>query len=82
MVFDEYNVEIDEIDQLHVGLIVRALRLIVLGRTLGEAQPLARAAITSRRQEGSQHSAQGAAALTGDSVTAAMSQPPDACPAA
>jgi len=82
MVLDEYNVEIDEIDQHHVGLIVRALRLIVLGRTLGEAQQLARAAIASRRQEGSQHSAQSAAALTGDSVTAVMSKPPEACPAA
>jgi len=28
MVLDEYNVEIDEIDQHHVGLIIRALRLI------------------------------------------------------
>ena len=64
MVLDDYNVEIDEIDQHHVGLIIRALRLIVLGRTLGEAQQLARAAIAARRQEASQHSAQGAAALT------------------
>jgi hypothetical protein len=54
----------------------------VLGRTLGEAQQLARAAIASRRQEGSQHSAQRAAALAGHSVPAAMSKPPHACPAA
>ena len=79
MLLDEYKIEIDEIDQHHVGLIIRALRLIVLGRTLGEAQQLARAAITSRRQEGSQHSAQGAAALTGDSVTASRRTGPRRC---
>jgi hypothetical protein len=48
MVLDEYSVKIDEIDQLHVVLVIRALRLLVLGRTFEEAQRLARAAILSR----------------------------------
>ena len=48
---DGYYVEIDELDQHHVVLVMRALRLIVLGRTFGEAQQLARAAIASRSQE-------------------------------
>jgi hypothetical protein len=82
MVLDEYNIEIDEIDQHHVVLVIRALRLIVLGRTLSEAQKLARAAVASHRQEGGQHSAQSAAGLTSDSVTVTRSMPPDVCQAA
>jgi hypothetical protein len=34
---DEYDVEIEEIDQQHVVLVIRPLRLIVQRRTLGEA---------------------------------------------
>ena len=50
---DGYNVEIEieELGQHHVVLVIRALRLIVLGRTLGDAQQLARAAIASRSQD-------------------------------
>jgi hypothetical protein len=76
MVLDEYNAEIDEIDRDHVVLVVRALRLIVLGRTLDEAQQLAGAAIASRRPEGSQFWAQRGADLTGDEVPGALSEPP------
>jgi hypothetical protein len=76
------TVEIDEIDQHHVVLVIRALRLIVLGRTLSEAQRPARAAIASRRQEGGQHLAQSAAALRGDGVTATLCKSPDARQAA
>lgn len=48
---DDVTVEIDEIDQQHVVLAVRALRLIVLGRTLAEAQALVRAAVAFRSQD-------------------------------
>jgi hypothetical protein len=63
---DEYNVEVEEIDQQHVALVIRALRLIVLGRTLAEARQLAMAAITWRRREGGQHWPQPAVGPTGD----------------
>ena len=53
---DEYNVEIEEIDQQHVVLVIRALRLIVLGRTLHEALQLATTAIAWL--DGGQHSSQ------------------------
>jgi hypothetical protein len=43
---DDYTVDIDETDPRRVVLIVRALRLIVLGQTLAEARALANAAIT------------------------------------
>jgi hypothetical protein len=45
---DDYTVEIDETDPRRVVLIVRILRLIVLGQTLAEARALATAAITFR----------------------------------
>ena len=82
MVLDEYNVEIDEIDPCHVVLVIRALRLIVLGRTLDEAKQLASAAIASRSQEGGQRSAQSAAGLTGDDLPGAISKLLDASQAA
>jgi hypothetical protein len=43
---DDYTVEIDETDPRRVVLIVRTLRLIVLGQTLADARALANAAIT------------------------------------
>ena len=39
---NDYNVELDEIDQYHVTLVIRALAPIVLGRTPGEAEQLAK----------------------------------------
>jgi hypothetical protein len=63
---DEYDVENEEISQQHVVLVIRALRLIVLGRTLHEAQQLAAAAISWRRQEQAGRWPQPAAGPTSD----------------
>ncbi|MBO0766923.1 MAG: hypothetical protein J2P50_20350, partial [Hyphomicrobiaceae bacterium] len=46
-----YRVEIEDSGSEHVVLSIPALRLIVIGRTLGEAEELARAAIAFRRQD-------------------------------
>jgi hypothetical protein len=69
---DEYNFEIEEISQQHVVLVIRALRLIVLGRTLHEAQQLAMAAIAWRRQEGALPWAQPAAGSRSDEATSKL----------
>ena len=45
---DGYDVEVDQHDRERVVLAVPALRLIVFGRTLDEAEAWARAAITFR----------------------------------
>ena len=45
---DEYDVEVDQRDRERVVLAAPALRLIVFGRTLVEAEAWARAAITFR----------------------------------
>jgi hypothetical protein len=79
---DEYNVEIDEIDQHHVRLVVRALRLIVLGRTLDEAKELARAAIASRRQDVDRPTAQSTTSRTSDGAIATTTVRPDTSQAA
>ena len=79
---DGYYVEIDELDQHHVVLVMRALRLIVLGRTLGEAQQLARAAIASRSQEDGRRWAQTAASRVYDDAIAASTEAPDTAQAA
>ena len=42
---DEHIIEIDQIEDGHVVLVVRSLRLIVMGRTLEEARVWARSAI-------------------------------------
>jgi hypothetical protein len=57
---DEYNVEIEEIDQQQVVLVIRALRLIVRGRTPVEARQLATAAIAWRVQESDARRSHGA----------------------
>jgi hypothetical protein len=69
---DEYNVEIEEIDQQHVVLVIRALHLIVLGRTLDEAQQLATAAIAWRRQDGGLPWAQRANGSRSDEATSKL----------
>ena len=74
---DGYNVELDELDQHHVVLVMRALRLIVLGRTLGEAQQLARAAIASHSQEMAGAGSQTAASRVYDYAIAASIEAPD-----
>jgi len=79
---DGYNVEVDELDQHHVVLVIRALRLIVLGRTLGEAQQLARAAIALRSQEDARRWAQTAAGRVYDDALAASTKAPDSSQAA
>lgn len=81
---DGYNVEIEieELGQHHVVLVIRALRLIVLGRTLGDAQQLARAAIASRSQDDERRWAQPAAARDFDDAIAASTEAPDASRAA
>jgi hypothetical protein len=75
---DEYDVEIEEIDQQHVVLVIRALRLIVQGRTLREAQQLATAAIAWRRLEGGQAWAQSPASEPGDEAIEAPASLSDA----
>ena len=70
---DEYNVEVEEIDQQHVALVIRALRLIVLGRTLAEARQLATAAIAWQRQEGG-HWPQPAAGIASDEAIQGASE--------
>ena len=79
---EEYNVEIEEIDQQHVVLVIRALRLIVLGRTLAEARQLATAAIAWRRQEGGQHWPQPGTGITSDEAIQGASELHDAFRAA
>jgi hypothetical protein len=77
MALDEYNVEVDEVDQHHVVLVIRALHVIVLGRTLCEARQLARAAIASRDQAGGEPESRPAAGST-----AVVTDPRDAPQAA
>jgi hypothetical protein len=50
----DYRVEIEDSGSEHVVLSIPALRLIVVGRTLSEAEELASAALAFRRQDGSQ----------------------------
>jgi hypothetical protein len=79
---DGYNVEIEEIDQQHVVLVIRASRLIVLGRTFDEAQQLATAAIAWRRQDGTKSWGQPATGPTSDEAIETVSEVRDAFRAA
>jgi hypothetical protein len=79
---DEYTIEIDETDPQHVVLVIRVLRLIVQGRTLHEAEQLARAALAWHLREGDKRRSQTEAGRSPDDATAASAEPPDAAQAA
>jgi hypothetical protein len=80
MMLGEYDVEIEHADQHHVVLVIRALHVIVLGRTLCEARQLARAAIVSRDQVSGEGRTQPAASGGYDDSTALVTETRDASP--
>ena len=61
---DAYDVEVEQLDDERVVLAIPVLRLIVLGRTLDEAQGWACAAIAFREQQIGRGSARMSAAVS------------------
>jgi hypothetical protein len=74
----DYRVEIEDSGSGQAVLSIPALRLIVMGRTLSEAEELARAALAFRRQDFSQAAERSTPRLTDLADTPAEMPPPGA----